>query len=363
MTSLTALGLGAAAAAASILAFRWVARTRTRWRDSLGRPPGVEWSGYVEVNGARQWLLIRGADARNPLLLFLHGGPGWPATALAGRHYSEAIERRFVVVHWEQRGAGRSFAAGGQRLTPESLLADTEAVTRWLLARFKRDKLFLVGHSWGAYLGFTAIAKHPESYSSFIAVGPLINAIENERLSLKFCLDWLDSRGKTRRKARLASLGEPPDRRPFAAIVRQRAELRRAGGMFGERYSLPKMLLDVFVSPYCGISGVWLMIRGGIYSGRCIFDPRFWQIALDRTHLRFDVPVSLFIGANDYTTPAAIADKYFELIEAPSKSRVFFESTAHMIPFEDPARFNAEVIRVFQSEGTAQAKRVTNSLA
>jgi pimeloyl-ACP methyl ester carboxylesterase len=343
------LGIAFALVVGLALAVRSVVRTRLRRANALACPPGIEWSGYVEINGAPQWLLIRGSDARNPLLLHLHGGPGWPSTFLAGHRYSAVLEKRFVVVHWEQRGAGKSYAArlAGTRVTNDQLVADVDAVARHLLAAFKRDKLYLIGHSWGSLLGILAITEHPERYHAFIGVGQFVNAIEQERLSVRFCLDWLESRGKKRQRARLAALGEPPFQRTFEAIVQQRSFLCRAGGSFGRRYSPTKMLFDAAVSPYYGLGDLWRFVRGGVFSCRCLLEDDYWQWALDTTHLRFLIPVCFFLGRRDYNTPLELAERYLERIEAPKKEKVVFESAAHFIPFEEPNRYNCEVVRVF----------------
>ena len=229
------LGITAVAAIAMIglaLSVRSILSVRRRKADMILSPPGIEWSGSVNINGVSQWLSIRGEDERNPLLLYLHGGPGSPATLLAGRRYSAWIEKHFVVVHWEQRGTCKSYSPALEKtpLTTEQLIADVDAVAHHLLVRFHREKLYLVGHSWGSLLGINAITDHPDRYYAYIGIGQFVNAIEQERIS---CISrWLLQRtGNTAGYAKLAALGEPPYPQPFDAIVRQRIVLRRAGGV------------------------------------------------------------------------------------------------------------------------------------
>ena len=345
------LGLAAAVlvGAVLVLALRAVMRRSMRRADAIACPPGIEWSGYVEINGVPQWLLIRGEDARNPLLLFLHGGPGSPETVLAGRRYSAAIEKHFVVVHWEQRGTCKSYSAALARtpLTSEQLIADVDAVSRYLLATYHRHKLYLIGHSWGSWLGIVAIGNHPELYHAFIGVGQFVNAIEQERISLRFTQDYLARRGDRAGLAKLAALGEPPYARPFQDILRQRAVLLRAGGSFGPGYPVTRMLRDALVCPHYRLSDAWPFVKGQIFSTRSILGRQYWDRALDKTHLRFAIPVHFFIGRRDYNTPSELAERYFDELEAPKKEKVVFEHAAHMIPFEEPQRFNREVVRVF----------------
>jgi pimeloyl-ACP methyl ester carboxylesterase len=346
------LGITAVAAIAMIglaLSVRAILSVRIRKADVILSPPGIEWSGSVNINGVPQWLAIRGDDARNPLLLYLHGGPGSPATLLAGHRYSAGIERHFVVVHWEQRGTCKSYSPALEKtpLTTAQLIADADAVAHYLLVRFHREKLYLVGHSWGSLLGINAITDHPDRYYAYIGIGQFVNAIEQERISLHFALDYLKRTGNTAGYAKLAALGEPPYPQPFDAIVRQRIVLMRAGGVSGETYPLARQISDALVCPQYSLMDSWRFFKGSIFSLRSSLNREYWDWKLDATHLRFSVPVYLFIGHHDYNTPYELAERYFDAIQAPRKGKVMFENAAHMIPYEDPERFNREVVRVF----------------
>jgi len=331
------------------LAVRAAIASRIRKADTIACPPGIAWSGYVNINGVPQWLVIRSVDSRNPLLLFLHGGPGMTLSMLAGRRYSAEIEKHFVVVHWEQRGAGKSYSAARERtpLTNEQLVSDVDAVSRYLLTTYHREKLYLIGHSWGALLGIIAISDHPERYHAFIGVGQFVNALEQERISLHFTLDYLKRKGDMARLAKLTALGEPPYSRPFEDIPKQRAVLFRAGGSLGPGCPFSRFVRDAVVSPGFEFLGMWRFFKGLKYSTRDVLNQTYWDWALEKTHRKFSVPVCFFIGHLDYNTPFELAERYFDDLEAPKKEKVIFERGAHMIPFEEPERFNREVVRVF----------------
>jgi len=346
-----ALGLAVAvlAGAGTALVIRAAMSAAIRKADAIACPPGIEWSGYVRINGVPQWLLIRGEDARNPLLLFLHGGPGSPETVLAGRRYSAEIEKHFVVVHWEQSGTCKSYSAAMETtpLTNEQLVSDVDAVSRYLLATYRRNKLYLIGHSWGSYLGIIAISDNPELYHAYIGVGQFVNAIEQERTSMRFTLDYLARKGDKAGLAKLAALGEPPYARPLRDIMRQRRVLWRAGGTFGPGYSPARILRNSLVCPQYELFDMWRFVKGQIYSLRSILRQNYWDRELDKTRLRFAIPVYFFVGHRDYNTPFELAEAYFDKLEAPRKEKVIFEQAAHMIPFEEPERFNREVVRLF----------------
>ena len=122
----------------------------------------------ITLGGQEQYLIIRGADTSKPVMLFLHGGPGSPETAFM-KKTNLAIEKDFIMVYWEQRGAGKSYS---KNMQPESMnipqfVSDTRELSEYLAARFKQDKIYLMGHSWGSFLGIVTAYQHPELFHSY----------------------------------------------------------------------------------------------------------------------------------------------------------------------------------------------------
>ncbi|MGB5690767.1 MAG: alpha/beta hydrolase, partial [Woeseiaceae bacterium] len=130
----------------------------------------------IEVNGDRQHLLIRGRDRENPVLLFVHGGPGMPAMFLA-HSFQRDLEREFVVVHWDQRAAGKSFVTDTEpsTITTSQYLDDLFVVVDALRKRFGQERIYLLGHSHGSYLGILAVSRHPELFHAYIGVGQVVD--------------------------------------------------------------------------------------------------------------------------------------------------------------------------------------------
>ena len=144
-------------------------------------------SEYLEVDGARLYLLVRGADAGAPVLLWLHGGPGGAERPLF-RYFNGRLEKYFVVVYWDQRGAGRSFDAKAdpRHLTIAQQLADLDQLVNHLRLSLHREKIILIGHSWGAALGLLYTQAHPDKLSAFVAVNPLVSMQEQQRAEHDF---------------------------------------------------------------------------------------------------------------------------------------------------------------------------------
>ena len=350
-----ALTLGAAAIGGSAvlaLGARALGIARTRAIDAIRDAGGIEWSGFIDVRGTQQWLLIRGRDHRNPVLLFLHGGPGMPVTSLAGTWYQGALEERFIVVHWEQRGAGKSFRAGRDGpLTLETYVADALAVTDQLRNAFGKERIFLVGHSHGGLLGAHLVSRYPDRYHALLAVAPLVDATRQEQLSAAYVRDYYARRGDTRAVARLDRLGTAPYADPFRAVMAERWLLARTPGFSGPGWTMRRATLELLGSPHYGLGDIVNWYRGSRESLRQHLTAGYWSLDLKRTHTEFQVPVFLLLGANDQNTPTSLACEYFERLRAPRKELVIVDGAGHMVFFEAPARFNSEVIRLF-SGGT-----------
>ncbi|HVP61600.1 MAG TPA: alpha/beta hydrolase [Myxococcaceae bacterium] len=344
----------AGGAAVLALAARQARIARERAIDAIRDPEGIEWSGFIDVRGTRQWLLIRGRRRSNELVLFLHGGPGSPVTGLAGTRYQGALEERFVVVHWEQRGAGKSYRAGlSEPLTLETYVADALAVTDQLRNAFGKEKIFLVGHSHGGLLGAHLVARFPERYHAFLAVGPLVDATRQEQLSAAYVRDFYAERGETHAVARLDRLGAPPYADPFRAVMAERWLLARTPGFSGPGWPLRRATSELLTCPYYRLRDLVNYYRGSRRSLRQHLTSDYWSLDLKATHTEFAVPVFILVGANDQNTPTSLAREYFQRLRAPRKELVIVDGAGHMVFFEAPARFNHEVIRLFSGLATA----------
>jgi len=184
----------------------------------------------ASVGGISQWLLIRGRDVDNPVLLFLHGGPGSPEMPVMPG-FSKELEERFIVVHWDQRGAGKTnhISIPKESFTIQQFINDAHELTGILKKRFDEDKIYLVGHSWGSLLGTLTAHRYPEDYHAYVGIGQCVDMQRNESISYNFALDQA-RKGENKRAAReLESIGPPPYR-GIGELIIQRKWLQEFGG-------------------------------------------------------------------------------------------------------------------------------------
>jgi proline iminopeptidase len=284
------------------------------------------------------------------VLLWLHGGPGGAERPLF-RYFNGSLEKHFVVVYWDQRGAGRSFDAKADphRLTIAQHLADLDAVVNHLKESLGQDKIILMGHSWGAALGLLYAHAYPENVSAFIAVNPLVSLRESQQAQYDFVLEEATRRHDAKALKRLREIGIPPYKRASQALAMEKVA-QRYGAIFQTEPNRGWVMLRAIFS---GLVTPWEIPRL-IHANNVSLDAMNEQLLdldLTRSVRSLDVPVLFFFGRYDRHTDANIAATYFETLHVPVKRLLWFEKSAHNIPFEEPKLFNTTAPRELQSMG------------
>ncbi len=301
------------------------------------------------LGGLPQQVLIRGADPGRPLLLILHGGPGFPEMPLFTTFNTE-LEQHFLVVHWDQRGAGRSYAPDipAESMTIKQFVADTLELIDWLTERFAQQKVHLLGHSWGSLLGATVAVERPEKLHAFIGVGQLVAGMRNEQTAFAFTLRKAIQHDNSEAITALRAIEHrftPTGGLTFADIIVLRGWLDHYGGqMHGDFGALLDRIEPALREEYYGSAAAQE------FSWGCLL-PEIIGSDLQRTARTFEIPVHLVLGRYDQNAPVELAAEYFEAIEAPVKRLHWFENSAHLIPFEEPAKFNALLIKELTLRG------------
>ncbi len=298
------------------------------------------------INGWPQYLLMRGRDSSLPVLLFLHGGPGSPETGFL-RSYNADLENHFIMVYWDQRGAGRTYSPfmDKKTMTIEQFVDDTHELIRYLKKKFGRDRIFLAGHSWGSFLGAQVAARYPEDLYCYIGIGQVVDLAENERLSYNYAYGKAVAAKDRDSIETLDSIkGYPEVEDLVAATMTQRQVLMKYGGVIrGESSYL--WLFGKVNNPESSMFDVPVIFLGGYESMKALWVPMKRFGDLRKKYISFKIPVYLFTGKYDYNVPFALSEDYFRKLSAPRKELIWFD-TAHFLPTEDPKGFNAALISI-----------------
>jgi pimeloyl-ACP methyl ester carboxylesterase len=311
----------------------------------LGRivaPTGVQDAYAVEIGGIRQWVNVRGQDRDNPMVLFVHGGPASPVIPTLWQ-FQRPLEEYFTVANYDQRGAGKTLA-----LNPQEAVADTLHVQRYvddaialaehLRTRYHKRKLVLMGHSWGTVVAMHAALQRPDLFYAYVGIGQVINVRTNEQVSFDYGLRTARARGNTDAVHEMESIAPYPGDTP---ITRERIVIARKwpqfyGGLTAYRdeskyfFQGPRLSPDYDDAARCAINAGSVLTLGRLLD-------EFLRV--DFTGVKeFPIPVVMFMGRHDYTTPSEPTAAWLAKVRAPYKQAVWFERSAHMIPWEEPGR-------------------------
>jgi pimeloyl-ACP methyl ester carboxylesterase len=313
-------------------------------------PHGIEELRAVEIGGIPQWISVRGRDRRNPILLFIHGGPAsteMPASWL----YQSPWEDFFTVVQWDQRGAGKTAAGTDNRavmptVTLERMAQDGEEMVALLRAQYGKDRIFVLGHSWGSVIGLELARRRPDWLHAYVGMGQLLAWPENERVGYEFALREARRDANAKAIAELEALAPyPPPDRPatLKEVIAQRTWVIHYGGLTAGRSDFAYDLNARKISPE--------------YTDRDLRPPGFKDgEALERllpdltradyrTVKELKVPVFIFAGRRDFQTPSEIAATWHARLKAPKKGLYWFEHSAHMMHLEQPGKTLMHLVR------------------
>lgn len=299
---------------------------------------------WIKVNGIEQGMFIRGENYKNPVLLYLHGGPGTPMLQfISYLEESELLEKYFTVCYWDQRGAGMTYskATDALTMTVEQMVEDTHEVTKYLKSRFQQDKIYLLGHSWGSYLGVKTIEKHTENYLAYIGIGQVTNQTESERLAYDYMLNHAKEQNDKEVIEKLEQFdSNAKDFPQLDYLVKGRTRILNKYGIghLHRGITFTDILKSLFVFKGYTLSEKIYWLRGADFSMIHLF-PVVLEDNLFESSMEFEIPFYIIQGAYDYQVSQVLAEEYLNAIEAPKKEFFTFDNSAHSPNMEEPERF------------------------
>lgn len=298
----------------------------------------------VNLGNLDQWILVRGNED-NPIILFLHGGPGLPMMPFH-QHFQSELEEKYLVVHWDQRGTGKSFSDDipKESMNFQQILSDAYDLIQLLKQRFKKEKIYLAGHSWGTILGIHLIDLFPEDFYSLISIGQVVSFSKSLEISHKFAIKKAKEQKCEDAVKELLEIGEPP----FVEDIKLSVILRnvaRFGGKMHTEISFPSIAKQCEEYTEADIKNI---PKGLDFSDKYLWNEIIATNIMDKL-LTFKVPIYFFCGRYDYLTPTDLIEEYCTKINAPFKRVIIFENSAHYPYVEEPKEFSEAIIKVLEN--------------
>ena len=312
---------------------------------------------FIEIGGIRQGFFIRAENPANPVILYLHGGPGSPELPLITPfETSERLEKYFTVCYWDQRGAGMSFSKliDPATMTVAQMVEDTRQMTEYLKRRFNQEKIYLTGHSWGSFLGIKTVEKYPENYWAYVGIGQVTHQKESERLAYDYMLRHATEINDKKAVKNLKNYDpNAPDFPSLDYIMTDRSLLMNKYriGVMRENNSTIGLLKNILSFKGYTLSEKANYARGSLFSITNLWDSVVVGDNLFESSTVFQLPVYIVHGKYDYQVSHKLAREYLDKIEAPEKAFFTFENSAHSPNAEEPERF----VQIFR-----EIDRITN---
>ena len=311
---------------------------------------------YVSINGHEQWIYYMGNDTSKPIILFLHGGPGTTETPFLEK-FNHNLKDDFIIVCWEQRGAGKSYNRNipPATMTMEQFIQDAHEVTQYIKKKFDRDKIYLMGHSWGTLLGIRTVKKYPGDYLAYFAIAQTSNAYLEEKLIYEWLLKQAEAEPNKKALKQLEQIGAPEEgkRLSFKAMTTKINWVNYYGGasFYGDKKGFNKLVKTVIKAKMYNFWDKLKYLKSEKYTLGFLYD-QIADVDLKKEIDSIDVPLVFFHGVGDYQVPIAVARDYFEFITAPYKNFVAFENCAHGLLLEQPEMFKTRLLQEIKKINT-----------
>lgn len=298
----------------------------------------------VEIGGMGQWVLIKGEDISNPVLLWLHGGPG-SSLMPASWCFDDELLSDFVVVHWDQRGSGKSNSWGFDydELNLERYVQDAHEVTSYLKQKLGKEKIYIIGYSWGSRIGIRLSARYPEDYHALISLGQVVSPIKDHVVTFSRIMEKAQQEDNERDITRLEMLGEPPylEHKDYT-VLRGMAQQYDGGTDFGY---LKLAWLGLQSSEY-RLRDYPLYIAGYLKGLKAMWEESIQFDAFAEAQ-SLKLPVYFLIGSKDLYTPIELVREYYEYLDSPmGKELIVFEHSAHAPFMSEPEKFREVLLRI-----------------
>ena len=296
----------------------------------------------VKLGGVDQSILIRGENKSNPVLLYIHGGPGNPETSFIVP-YQKEWEEYFTVVNWDQRGGGKSYREdiNPDTLTTNQICSDAIELTQYLKEEFQVDKIYMVAHSYGTFVGMKCIEMNPNDYYAYVGIGQIGNQQENEENLITYATKMAEENNNTEALSELSTLGDLPyDKMKFGSkISLSRKWTRYYGGLVYGENSANRFTVESLIRPEYNLFDLIDFIKGdNLYYSNTEKDQARWELFnanLPEEIPCVEVPVYFIQGKNDFMTSFQECEEYYNELQAPYKELIPIEKCAHNPIIED----------------------------
>lgn len=297
---------------------------------------------YARIGGIDHYHLHYKSKPEDPVLLFIHGGPGQTESFFAFL-VEEYAERDYNIVYYDQRGAGKTWLKNKKsKPDTETLKQDLLEMVLYLKKQYGKEKIGILGHSWGSVLGSMFALEHPEHTLCYIGCGQVIDIMENERVGYAILKEAIEKDGNKKDQKKLKKIGEYPTAHFDAKVYRKMGQIRSLQGKYKLAQDFGKTVIDLWRrSPVMGVRDLVPFMTGMSVNMQLMRELMSYD--LRKKGSSYQVPVYYVLGAKDSQTPIGISMNYFETVQAPDKKLYLIENAGHAPMIDNPEAYRQAV--------------------
>lgn len=328
-------------------------------KNKIDIEAGIQESTYIDIDGMKQYIQIRGENTENPVMIFIHGGPASPMGYVSA-YYQKELESELTIINYDQRGCGRTYYNSNCNTNSniDLLVDDLNVIVEYAKERFNKDRVIIAGHSWGTVIGSIYVQKYPENVSCYIGISQITNLYENKLNVARMALEKEE-------------IKETEDERKLTEIMERMSRVNKYDDMSLDDLGQLVSISSKYIACEGEMSGLLQMITG-ITSPDMNFDDIKWFISqmntqkffaqnreimeyaffgfdVDMLSTIYNVPVYYLAGKDDYAVCQKDAKAYYERIEAPDKAFYWLENTGHSMFMDNPELY-CDTIKIILSE-------------
>lgn len=320
-------------------------QTNSKQEDhsSINSAKSINEQTFIKLGGEDQYVEITGKSDKNPVLLFIHGGPGWPQTPHL-RYFNADLANSVILVAWEQSGCGKSYMHNPEpeKLDKEQIFNAAHELTLILKKRFNQEKIYLAGFSWGSVIGLELVKKYPADYAAYFAISQVIDI----QRSIDLSRGWLQQQAELKKDKKMLDLVSRLEKKDttlcktqLECFFKKYEMLTEYGGAIYKKESEAQIkIAETKYDDYKNYD--W--IKGFMYSCSRLGDAVFKTNLTAITELA--VPAYFFVGRHDWSLPAIVTEDFVSKLIAPKKEIIWFEESGHEPLEEEAAKFNSAII-------------------
>jgi proline iminopeptidase len=299
---------------------------------------------FITLGGEKQYVEISGSLAKNPVLLFLHGGPGWPQTPHL-RYFNAALSASMTVVAWEQSGCGKSYMQNPdpKNLSLDQIIKDAHELTQILKKKFHKDKIYLAGFSWGSIPGLKLAAMYPEDYAAYIGITQVLDINNSIQHSRNWILQQAAAKNDTACIRILKKIDQGDTsicKRPMDCFMKQFEFLSKYNGaIFSKESEAQIQISETKYDDYKTYDWYKAFFYSAYRLEKDLFSTNLFNIK------ELKIPAYFFMGRHDWNLPTDLTVAYFNELKAPKKEMVWFEASGHEPLEEEADHFNKEMTK------------------